>query len=182
MAPHAHLVGPVPEGADPDEYDRVRRRVLWKLPSGLYLLGSRAGDRRNLMTCNWVTQLAMEPKLLGVGVEAGVHTYALVREGGAFTLSLLAREDRALVRKFVKPAEHDPGARTLNGVAYRDAAVTGAPIPAPAVAFLDCRLEHELPFGSHSLFVGEIVDAGFAEDGEGAEVLRMEDTRMSYGG
>jgi hypothetical protein len=31
------------------------------------------------------------------------------------------------------------------------------------------------------LFIGEIVDAGFQKDEETA-VLRMEDTRMSYGG
>ena len=36
--------------------------------------------------------------------------------------------------------------------------------------------------GSHSLFVGEVLDAGFAAGGEDAPVLRMEDTRMSYGG
>ena len=35
--------------------------------------------------------------------------------------------------------------------------------------------------GSHSLFLGEIVDAAFQKD-EDAPVLRMEDTRMSYGG
>ena len=37
--------------------------------------------------------------------------------------------------------------------------------------------------GSHSLFVGEVVDAAFGPGGAGeAEVLRVEDTRMSYGG
>jgi hypothetical protein len=48
-------VGPFPGGADPEEFDRLRRRVLWKMPSGLYLVGSRLGDRRNLMTLNWAT-------------------------------------------------------------------------------------------------------------------------------
>lgn len=33
-------VPPFPEGADPDEYDRLRRRVLWTMPSGLYVVGS----------------------------------------------------------------------------------------------------------------------------------------------
>ena len=35
--------------------------------------------------------------------------------------------------------------------------------------------------GNHTLFVGEVVDCGFLKDEE-TEVLRMEDTRMSYGG
>lgn len=182
MAAHARLVGPFPDGADHEEYDRRRRRVLWKLPTGLYLLGSRAGDRRNLMTCNWVTQVAVEPKLVAVGVETGVHTHALIEEGRVFTLALLAREDRTLVRKFVKPAVDDREARTLNGVPYDDAPVSGAPVPRAAAAFLDCRVERGIDLGSHTLYLGEVLDAGFGDQSEDTDVLRMEDTRMSYGG
>lgn len=182
MAPHARVVGPFPDGVVPDEYDRLRRRVLWKLPTGLYLLGSRAGDRRNLMTCNFVTQLATEPKLVGVAVEREAFSLQLVREGRCFALALLDRGDRAVVRTFVKPAVDDPAARTLGGVAYFGAPVTGAPVPVLAAAYLDCRLEREVDLGSHVLCVGEIVDAGFGERGELVDVLRSEDTRMNYGG
>src|SRR5215218_1190009 len=68
------IVGPIPHGHDPEEYDKLRRRVLWKMPSGLYILGSRAGERRNGMTINWVTQLSFEPKLVGVSVERDART------------------------------------------------------------------------------------------------------------
>ena len=64
------IVGPFPPGRDPEEYDKLRRRVLWKMPSGLYVLGSHAtGERRNGMTINWVTQVSFDPKLVGVSVE-----------------------------------------------------------------------------------------------------------------
>ena len=34
-----------------EEYDRLRRRVLWTMPSGLYVLGTTDGaERRNGMT------------------------------------------------------------------------------------------------------------------------------------
>ena len=42
-------VGPFPDGIDPEEYDRLRRRVRWTIPRGLYVSGSRAGERRNGM-------------------------------------------------------------------------------------------------------------------------------------
>lgn len=185
MPAQTGLLGPFPEGIDPERYDRRRRRVLWRIPTGLFLLGTRSGERRNLMTCNWVTQLATAPKLVGVGVEVGVHSYGLLREGGVFTICFLDREDRAVVRRFVRPAEDDPTASTLNGIPYHPAPVTGAPVVDQAVGFLDCRLVREVELGSHSLFVGEVVDAGGAiaeEDGEEVALLRMEDTRMSYGG
>ena len=173
-------VGPFPDGADPEEYDKLRRRVLWTMPYGLYVLGSRAGDRRNAMTINWVTQVSFEPKLVAAAVERTALTHDLVVEGGVFSLSIVDREDRAIVRKFVKPAEVDPGAATLNGFAYLERA-TGAPILAQSVAWLDCEVRQSLETGGHTLFVGEVMACGF-EKPEETPVLRMEDTRMNYGG
>jgi flavin reductase (DIM6/NTAB) family NADH-FMN oxidoreductase RutF len=187
------VVGPIPEGREADEYDRLRRRVLWSLPVGLYVVGSRAGTRRNLMTVSWVTQVAQEPKLVGVGVERQARTHELIVEGGVFALSLLARHDRALVRHFVKPVEdvdidEVTGSGTMNGAPVRSGS-TGAPILQVAVAWLDCEIRHTLPLGSHTWFVGEVVDVGVAEppetpadDASDSGVLRMEDTRMNYGG
>jgi flavin reductase (DIM6/NTAB) family NADH-FMN oxidoreductase RutF len=150
-------VPPFPPGVDPDEYDRLRRRVLWTMPSGLYVVGSTDGaSRRNLMTLNWATQLAFEPKLLGIAVEQAAYTHELIEAGGVFSLCVIDREDRAIVRKFTKPVEVDLAAGTLN---VRDRVATG----------------------DHTLFVGEIVDCGFPKD-EATPVLRMEDTRMNYGG
>ena len=103
------LVGPFPAGAEPDTYDRLRRRILWRMPAGLYLLGSASGERRNLMTHNLAVQVATEPKLLAVAVRVDAVTHQLVHEGRVFSLCFLKREDRALVRGFTKPATEGPG-------------------------------------------------------------------------
>ena len=173
-------VGPFPEGVDPDEYDKLRRRVLWSMPYGLYVVGSRAGDKRNFMTLNWVTQLSFDPKLIGVGIEHAALTAELVRAGGVFSLCLIDRDDRAIVRKFTKPVEADLDAGTLNGFPFHDGP-TGAPVLDQAVAWVDCRLHSSVDVGDHTLFLGEVVDAGFQKP-EDTPVLRMEDTRMNYGG
>lgn len=180
MAEEKELIGPFPKGVDEEAYDRLRRRILWQLPMGLYLLGSSAGGEKNLMTLNWAMQVAMRPKQLAVSIEKSAVTHRLVEEGGCFALSLLSREDRAVVRKFVKPATHDAAAGTLNEIAYTTA-TTGAPILTSAISYLDCEVRQRCDAGSHTLFVGEVVEAG-GKGEEEAAVLRMEDTRMSYGG
>ena len=174
-------IGPFPEGADPVEYDKLRRRVLWKFPSGLYVIGSRAGDEQNLMTANLVTQVSFSPKLVGVSVEEEAVTHRLIAAGGAFTVNVLDREDRAIVSKFTKPVEVDAAASTAHGFAFHAAAVTGAPVLDQAVAFVDCRVWQAVECGTSTFFIGEVVDAGFRRAEETA-VLRMEDTRMNYGG
>lgn len=173
-------IGPFPAGADPEEYDKLRRRILWKMPYGLYVVGSRAGDRRNGMTLNFATQVSFDPKLVGIGVEREAYTHELIAEGRVFSLHLVSREDRAIVRKFVKPVEVDLEAMTLNGFPFHDGR-TGAPILDQAVAYAECEVRQAVDCGGHTFFVGEVVDAGFQAD-EDTPVLRMEDTRMSYGG
>ena len=177
-------IGPFPAGVETDEqqeaYDKLRRRVLWKMPYGLYVVGSRAGDRRNLMTLNFASQVSFEPKLVGVGVEKEAFTHELIAEGGVFSLNILSREDRAIVRKFVKPVEEGPDG-TLNGFAVH-LGRTGAPILDQAVAYVDCEVRNPVDCGGHTFFIGEVMDAAFQVEDEETEVLRMEDTRMSYGG
>ena len=185
MATKDGPVGPYPAGVGTEDeqvdYDKLRRRVLWKMPSGLYVVGSTDGaERRNGMTTNWVTQLSFDPKWVGVGIERDAVTHGLIEAGGVFSVCLIDREDRAIVRKFTKPVEVDLAAKTLNGFAYVERA-TGAPILAGSVAFLDCAVRDRMEVGNHTFFAGEVLEAGFLKD-EDTEVLRMEDTRMNYGG
>jgi flavin reductase (DIM6/NTAB) family NADH-FMN oxidoreductase RutF len=176
-------IGPYPSGVDTEdqrvEYDKLRRRVLWTFPSGLYVVGSRAGDRRNGMTANWITQVSFGPKLMGVSVEKTAFTHELIVEGGTFTINTIDREDRAIVRKFTKPVE--VLGNSMNGFAFHDGPITGAPVLDQAVAFVECAVRTPVDVGDHTLFIGEVVNAGF-QQAEETEVLRMEDTRMNYGG
>jgi flavin reductase (DIM6/NTAB) family NADH-FMN oxidoreductase RutF len=179
-------IGPFPSSvADTDEardeYDRLRRRVLWSLPSGLYVVGSRHESERNLMTLNWFTQVSFDPKLVAISVEKPAVTHRLIAAGRVFTVNAVDREDRAIVRKFTKPVAADDEARTLNGFPYHDGPVTGAPVLDQAPAFLECEVRQEVDCGGHTLFVAEVVNAAF-QHAEDTPVLRMEDTRMNYGG
>jgi flavin reductase (DIM6/NTAB) family NADH-FMN oxidoreductase RutF len=152
-------------------------RVTWKIPNALVLIGSRAGDERNAMTASWVTQLSMDPVLIGVGVDNEAVTHRLITEGGSFTVNLWDAEDTRVFVKFSKPATDD-GA-SLNGRAVRGA-TTGAPVFEEALAWIDCAVRQQLDLGTHTLFVGEVVDAGIRQDD--ARPASMSDTRMKYGG
>jgi flavin reductase (DIM6/NTAB) family NADH-FMN oxidoreductase RutF len=157
--------------------DELVNKVTWKIPNALALIGSKAGDRRNAMTASWITQLSMEPVLIGVGIDNESVTHRLITEGGAFTVNFWDANDTRVFVKFAKPAEDD--GTTLNGRAVR-AATTGAPVFEEALAWLDCAVRQSLDLGTHTLFVGEVVDASISRDD--ARPAAMSDTRMKYGG
>lgn len=177
--PERALVGPFPPGSDPEAYDRLRRRLLWRMPSGLYLLGSSFGGRRNLMTHNWAVQVSIDPKLLAVAIRHGSLTQELVLSSQAFSLNFVRRADRALVRAFTNPAVEDVENGALSGVEVATG-LTGAPIVKGAPAWFECQVRQHYDVGDHGLFVGEIVNCSAPD--EGADLLRMEDTRLNYGG
>jgi flavin reductase (DIM6/NTAB) family NADH-FMN oxidoreductase RutF len=153
------------------------------MPTGLYLIGSRAGDEVNLMTANLVVQVCIEPKLVAVALEREALTTRLVRSGGAFSVSLLTRAERAVVRRFVKPVVEversaDGTVVAMSGHAVNEVGPHRIPMLASSDGYLYCTLTRIDELGSHVLCIGEVVEVG----GEPSDVLRMEDTRMHYGG
>jgi flavin reductase (DIM6/NTAB) family NADH-FMN oxidoreductase RutF len=125
----------------------------------------------------------MEPKLVGVAIERESVTARLVAAGNGFTVSLLARSDRDVVRRFVKPVQDvarapDGAVSAMSGHPVTEVGADRRPVLAAAVGTLDCRLTRAEPLGSHTFCIGEVVEVS----GEPTDVLRMEDTRMHYGG
>jgi flavin reductase (DIM6/NTAB) family NADH-FMN oxidoreductase RutF len=158
---------------DPD----LINNITFKIPNALALIGSASGDEWNGMTASWITQLSMEPVIIGVGVDNKAVTHRLIAEGGSFTVNLWSSEDTKPFVKFSKPAERE--GNTLNGRPVKTA-TSGAPIFEEAIAWMDCEVRQAIDLGTHTLFLGEIVDAA-VNDPE-ARAAAMSDTRMKYGG
>jgi flavin reductase (DIM6/NTAB) family NADH-FMN oxidoreductase RutF len=157
--------------------DQLVNKVTWKIPNALALVGSRVGDEWNAMTTSWITQLSMDPVLVGVGVDNTAVTHRLISEGGSFTVNLWSADDTRVFVKFSKPAVFEEMA--LNGRAVSEG-VTGAPVFDEAIAYVDCEVRQTHDLGTHTLFIGAVIDAGVRDDG--ARVASMNDTRMKYGG
>ena len=152
-------------------------RVTWMIPNALALVGSRSGDEWNGMTTSWITQLSMEPIIIGIGVDNKAVTHRLISRGGAFSVNLWSPEDTRVFVKFSKPARKD--GMSLNRRPIREG-ITGVPIFEEAIAWMECEVRRTIDFGTHTLFAGELVDAGVVDDQPRA--AWMGDTRMKYGG
>lgn len=157
--------------------DELINRVTFKIPNALVLVGSRAGDEWNGMTTSWVTQVAQDPVLIGIGVDTVAVTHRLITDGGSFTVNLWDSENTRPFVKFSKPASKEGMA--LNGYPITEG-ITGAPIFDDAIAWMECEVRNAVDCGTHTFFIGEIVAAGVNDDD--ARPAAMSDTRMKYGG
>ena len=152
-------------------------KVTFKIPNALVLVGAADGEEWNGMTTSWVSQLSQEPVLVGVSVDNDAVTHRLISAGQAFSVNLWSSEDTRVFVRFSKPATRDGS--TLNGRPVR-VGKTGVPIFEEAIAWIECRVVEAHDLGSHTLFVGEIVDAAVNDDESRAAALS--DTRLKYGG
>jgi len=155
----------------------LTNKVTWRIPNALALVGSRHGTEWNAMTTSWITQVAQEPVLVGVGVDKLAVTHRLIDQGESFTVNLWNAENTRPFVKFSKPAQMAGDA--LNGWRVTTAE-TGAPVFVDAVAWMDCRVTQRIDCGSHTFFIGELVAAGNPEPD--SRVASMSDARMKYGG
>lgn len=152
-------------------------KATWKIPNVLALIGSASGDEWNGMTASWVTQLSMEPVLIGVGVDNSAVTHRLIAESGVFSVNLWSSDDTRVFVKFSKPATRENG--TLNGRPVHPG-ITGAPVFDEAIAWIECEVRQSHNLGTHTLYIGEVVDAAVVDEEQRAAA--MSDTRMKYGG
>ncbi len=179
---------------DPPD-DQRRRRLLWAMPTGIYVLGSTAGPGGpvHLMTHSLAMQASVEPCVVAVSVEATAMTHGLMEATKVAALSVLRRDQRELVRRFVKRVDDvevldDGTVVAMAGVAVA-VAPSGAPYVAGALGCLDLAVIDARGFASHTVFFCEVTAIAVAPEvlegpasARTAEVLRMEDTKMNYGG
>ena len=136
----------------------AKKTALRMIPYGLYVLTAEGKDGKvAAATVNWVTQVSFQPPLLVVGVKADSLAHAVIKESRAFALNMLGKGQQSLAFTFFKPLERD--GNTVGGEAFR-AGSTGAPILESTPAYVECRLVETVERGDHSVFIGEVVDAG----------------------
>jgi flavin reductase (DIM6/NTAB) family NADH-FMN oxidoreductase RutF len=136
----------------------AKKTALRMIPYGLYVLTAQGTDGAvGAATVNWVTQASFAPPLVVVGVKADSQVHGLIKSAGAFALNVLGKGQGPLAFTFFKPAVRE--GQSISGEPFR-AGSTGAPILEHTPAFLECRLLDTVERGDHSVFVGEVVDAG----------------------
>lgn len=163
----------------------AKKTALRMIPYGLFVLTGQAKDGRvAAATINWVTQASFEPPLVAVGVKADSHAHAIIKESRAFALNVLGKDQKDVAYTFFKPLDRQGD--TIGGQKFR-AGSLGAPIFEKMPAFIECALVDTVERGDHSIFIGEVKDAGLsvAVTGRPDEItllLRDLGDKIFYGG
>jgi flavin reductase (DIM6/NTAB) family NADH-FMN oxidoreductase RutF len=139
------------------------RALLREVPAPVSVV--TVGARQPVgLTLNTFVSLSLEPPLVGFAIATQAALHELLRETGAFALSILSSGQEHLAQHFARGV---PPIGLWAGVETRTGEL-GAPLIEGALGWIECRLRSEHATGDHTFFVGEVVSA---KRGPGREVL-----------
>ncbi len=145
-------------------------QALGRVPSGLFILTARRGDRPDGLLASWVQQAGFEPPMLTVALRSDRELTGGIVAVGRFTLNQVAAGQKHLIRHFARGFE--PEAPAFEGIDLRDQEdgdgnnASGA-VLAEALAFLRCEVTGDLAGGDHRILLARVVAGGLlAADAE----------------
>ena len=141
----------------------MNAKALHKLGYGMYVVASKQGDRLNAQIANTVFQVTSEPPMIAVSINKSNLTHQFIQESRVFAATVLCQDaPLSFIGRFGFKSGRDTN--KLEGVDYR-IGKTGAPLVTEnAVAYLEVEVIKEVDVGSHTIFIGNLVDADVISD------------------
>jgi len=153
-----------PPPATSEEAWRRMRSMMGRFATGVTVVAARNGPLLAGMTANAIASISIEPPLMMASVNRRSETHTAVVGSHAFAISVLAAEQRPLAECFAQQTTAEKLKRFCDAPWHE--AETGSPVLEGALAFFDCRLVDQYAAGTHTVFMGEVVAAGYREDAE----------------
>ncbi|GAB4272737.1 MAG: flavin reductase family protein [Candidatus Promineifilaceae bacterium] len=145
------------------------RNTLRLFPAGVTIVTIKAPgeEKPHGLTVSAFASISTSPPYIMVSIDhRTLGNEMLGREGAVFAVNILAQDQTELSNRFAWIKDED---RFAEG--NWTTAVTGAPILADALAWLDCTIAHRHPTGNHTIYIGEVQATG---------VPRPDDTPLLY--
>ncbi len=138
-------------------------KALYNLTYGVYLLSAQEGGKDNACIINTAVQVANNPTRISIAVIKGTCTHDMIVATGKCNLSAITTDAPfSLFQHFGMQSGRDTDkfatftdvARSVNGLYY---------LTKHASAFLSLSVTEFHDLGSHTLFIGELVDGEVVE-------------------
>jgi flavin reductase (DIM6/NTAB) family NADH-FMN oxidoreductase RutF len=141
-------------------------------PVPVWVIGSYdAEGKPNMMTASWVGICCSDPASVTVSLRESRYSYINILARRAFTVNIPSKEYVAETAFFGTVSGRDVDKLAVTGLT----AVKGEHVNAPYIAefplIVECRVLNMVPTGSHTMFIGEIVDIKVDESVLDANVI-----------
>jgi flavin reductase (DIM6/NTAB) family NADH-FMN oxidoreductase RutF len=133
------------------------------LSYGVYIITSWDGERPVGCTANSAMQITSQPATMALSINHDNYTNGCIEKSGRFVINILAEDsESALIGRFGFQSSRDVD--KFAGLKYENSA--GMPILDDICGYIACKVIDKLETATHTVFLGEVVDAAVARGGE----------------
>jgi flavin reductase (DIM6/NTAB) family NADH-FMN oxidoreductase RutF/rubredoxin len=143
----------------------MNSKALYSLTYGLFVVSSFKGDKFNGQIANTVIQICSEPQVIQAVINKNNLTHDYISASKAFTVSILSKETPL---NFIGGFGFKTGREVdkFAGINFK-IGQTGAPIVMDnSLAYLEAKVIAHYDVHTHTIFVGELLDADVIREGE----------------
>src|SRR5471030_1291772 len=141
------------------------KKGMRHLAASVTLITTRHRDLRGGLTATAVCSVSADPPQILVCVNKSASAHDTIGEAGFFCINILAPDHRKIAERFLDLGEWS----TLT---------TGAPVLKGCPVSFDCKLVTEVSAGTHTIYIGQIVDLALDPD---AHALLYADGNFVHG-
>ena len=140
-------------------------KALFKLGYGLYVVGSRMEGKLNCQIANTVFQITSAPPVVAVSINKENLTHEFIAGSKVFTVSILS-QDAPL--SFIGHFGFKSGREVdkLKDVNYKLGETKAPVVLDHTLAYLEAKVVNQVDVGTHTIFIGELVEADVMKEGE----------------
>ena len=140
-------------------------KAIQKLGYGLYVVCSRKGDKFNGQIANTLFQVCSEPPMIAVAINRQNLTHEFIAQSRVFTGSILSQEAPL---SFIGNFGFKSGRQVdkFKGVNYRSGKTLVPIVLDHTLAYLEAKVVNQMEVGTHTIFLGEIVEGDVIKEGE----------------
>jgi len=135
---------------------------LYPMPASLICGGTM--DGADACAVAWMGICATNPPRVAIALRESRRTLELIRTTGTLTVNTPRADDAAVADFFGIVSGHQRDKFTESGWTLEPSAVVEAPRIAECPYQLECRVDQEVPLGSHVLLIAEVLES-HAEEG-----------------
>ncbi|MCK5772992.1 MAG: flavin reductase [Thermoplasmata archaeon] len=142
----------------------MKEKTLHKISYGVYVVCSKFEGKENGQIVNTLFQVTAEPEVIAISVNKKNLTHEIIENSGVFSASIMSEETSM---KFIGTFGFKSGRDIdkFDGVQYRYGKLDVPIITEHSLAYLEARVINSVDLGSHTIFMGEVVDMEPLGDG-----------------
>jgi len=139
------------------------KKALFHISYGLYVVTSVKGNEKNGFIGNTVFQITSKPARMALGVSVDNYTHDFIKESKSFAVSIINQEvDTNLIKTFGYMSGKDVD--KFAEIEWKESE-NGLPLICKDInATFECKVVEEVNFGSHTIFVGEVISEEVIDD------------------